>query len=352
MFSLDQRITAFHKLGEFLSDYLNNQPTNGLDKYAVKLDEIVKSAKNHNGWFTEDNVKHALQSWANSLTNDNLTDWTKAYTPAINNADDKRVGVIMAGNIPLVGFHDFLSVLISGHRFLGKTSSSDAQLLPLLADVLMQLEPQFKNRIEFTKGKLTNFDAIIATGSNNTARYFEYYFGKYPHIIRKNRHSVAVLTGNETPEQLTALGEDIFRYYGLGCRSVSKLYVPKDYDFDLFFGAIFQYSSILDHDKYVNNYDYNKAVYMMNNIPMLENGFLVLKEDEQEASPVSFLFYEYYSDENQLKSRLAEKEEELQCVVATQPIVDFTVEPGKTQSPSLSDYADRVDTLAFLAELN
>lgn len=351
MFSLDQRITAFHKLGEFLSDYLKNQATNGLDNYAVKLDGVVKTAKNHNGWFTEDNVKHALQSWANSLTSENLANWTDAYTPAISNANDKRVGVVMAGNIPLVGFHDFLSVLISGYQFLGKTSSSDAKLLPLLANVLIQIEPEFANRIEFTKDKFIDFDAIIAIGSNNTARYFEHYFGKYPNIIRKNRHSVAVLTGEETPEQLTALGEDIFRYYGLGCRSVSKLYVPKGYDFDLFFGAIYEYKAIIDHDKYANNYDYNKAVYMMNDIPMLENGFLVLKEDEKEASPVSFLFYEYYSDMDGLGKRLTEKEEELQCVVATKPIVDFTVEPGKTQSPSLSDYADRVDTMAFLAEL-
>ena len=253
----------------------------------------------------------------------------------------------MAGNIPLVGFHDFLCVLLSGNNVLAKLSSNDKVLLPYLSNYLIQQEPSLAARIAFTEGKMEGFDAVIATGSNNTSRYFEYYFGKKPNIIRKNRNSIAILTGKESTEELTALGEDIFRYYGLGCRNVSKIYVPKGYDFEPFFNAIFSYKDIVDQHKYANNYDYNKAVYLMSNFKILDNGFLILKEDDGQASPISVLFYAYYDAEETLEQELNAQEEQIQCIVSKKGGIGF----GETQKPKLHDYADGVDTMEFLLKL-
>jgi len=341
----DQRKTfiAFVKLGDFLREYVNSkQPEN---EWHNTFTEVVSSAKHHNGWFTEENVLFALEGWSQLLTEEKLALWLNPYNIDAN--QPKTVAIIMAGNIPLVGFHDFLSVLITGNAVIGKLSSNDKALLPLISKYLISIEPTLKERIHFTEGKLENFDAVIATGSNNTARYFEHYFAKKPHIIRRNRNSVAVLTGKETSEELTALGEDIFRYYGLGCRSVSKLFVPENYDFDQFFKAIYKYKDIIQQAKYANNYDYNKAVYLMSEFKILENGFLMLKEDENYASPIASVFYERYISLELLKEKLKNEDEKIQCVVAK----DFSkneILAGQTQRPQLNDYADGIDTVDFL----
>ena len=230
-----------------------------------------------------------------------------------------------------------------------KQATNDKHFLPLIAKYLEHVETGFKDKISFTEEKLGNFDAAIATGSNNTARYFEFYFGKYPNIIRKNRNSVAVITGNETEEELKGLGEDIFRYFGLGCRSVSKIFVPKDYDFDHIFRAIFDYQDVINYKKYENNYDYNKAVYLMSEFKLLENGFLMLKEDESYSSPIASLFYEYYDDLNELQRKLNNDKDKIQCVVCNS--LEGSIQFGQTQQPSLTDYADGVDTLEFLSQL-
>ncbi len=256
----------------------------------------------------------------------------------------------MAGNIPLVGFHDFLSVLISDHKVLVKQSTNDKHLLPFLAKYLEHVEPDFKGRITFTEGNLEQFDAVIATGSDNTARYFEYYFKNKPSIIRMNRNSVAILTGNESEAQLKALSEDIFRYYGLGCRNVSKLFVPKNYNFEAFFKGVFHWNSIINGAKYANNYDYNKAVYLMSEFDILENGFLMIKEDTSFASPIATIFYEYYSDETELKAQIEKNKSNIQCIVG-QGFDAKEIEFGKTQQPNLWDYADDVDTIAFLLKI-
>ena len=237
---LNQRITAFSNLGEFLKDYLSDAPKSdlALQDFKTLTEEftaVIETSHRQNAWFTPEYTKMALQSWSQILTKETLTHWFAAY--AASNTTSKRVAVIMAGNLPLVGFHDFLSVLLSGHHLIAKLSSDDKLLMPFLAKVLIKLEPSFESKIEFTQEKLPQFDAVIATGSNNTARYFEYYFKDKPSIIRKNRNAVAILTGNETAEQLEALGSDIFNYFGMGCRSVSKIYVPQGYDFDAFFNA-------------------------------------------------------------------------------------------------------------------
>lgn len=320
------------------------------DPYFELVKQKAEAAIHHNGWFTLENVLFAMQQWSQALVPENLDQWLSSYD--LENVDPKTVGIIMAGNIPLVGFHDFLSVLVSGHKALVKLSSNDQVLLPAIADYLTTIAPEWKASVEFVKDtgrKMENFDAVIATGSNNTARYFEYYFKDKPSIIRKNRNSVAILTGEETEEELKALSEDIFRYYGLGCRNVSKLYVPKDYDFDAFFKAMYHWNAIINQDKYANNYDYNKAVYLMSLFKLLENGFLILKEDKSFGSPIGTLFYERYEDLEALKQELQAQKEQIQCVVS-RDVFENEVSFGKTQQPKLWDYADNVDTLEFLTK--
>jgi len=341
----EQRKTfiAFVKLGDFLRKLCNTEGSKS--EWHNTFNETIALAKHYNGWFTPENILYALKGWSELLTEENLSNWISNYNLEKN--QPKTVAIIMAGNIPLVGFHDFLSVLITGNSVLGKLSSNDKTLLPLISKFLIEIEPSLRDRISFTEEKLEKFDAVIATGSNNTARYFEHYFGKGPHIIRKNRNSVAVLSGNETTKELTALGEDIFRYYGLGCRSVSKLFVPKNYDFETFFKALFEYNSIMNSAKYANNYDYNKAVYLMSEFKLLENGFLILKEDKSYPSPIASLFYDSYDSLENLKKKINEDADKIQCVVASLGIAN-EISFGETQKPNLNDYADGVDTVDFL----
>ncbi|WP_405415010.1 acyl-CoA reductase [Maribacter sp. Asnod1-A12] len=343
-------IEAFVKLGNFLRTFCDLVTTNTIsdhlnDKWIERIKTEAERAQHYNGWFSEENCIHAFQEWGNALTKENIESWLKNYKLEAN--QKKVVALIMAGNIPLVGFHDLLCVLITGNKALVKLSSNDQKLIPLLIDYLIEIEPLFKDRVIFTKEKLENYDAVIATGSNNTARYFEYYFSKKPNIIRKNRNSVAVLTGNETTEELTALGEDIFRYFGLGCRSVSKIYIPKDYNINTFFKAMFPYGDIINHNKYANNYDYNKAVYLMSEFKILDNGFLILKEEESFGSPIASLFYEHYEDISTLKKYLNKEKDKIQCIVSS-GVIDGEISFGQTQKPSLHDYADGIDTVDFL----
>ncbi|NRD23490.1 acyl-CoA reductase [Winogradskyella litoriviva] len=350
---LQQRINAFIKLGAFLQQFQNNEfvkndTIEANDLFFDGFKHQIKIAKENNGWFTEKNITFALKNWSNALTYKNINEWTKKYN--FNNTKPKTIAIIMAGNIPLVGFHDFLSVLICNHNVLVKQSSNDKHLLPFLAKYLEVIEPGFKGKIKFTEEKLEKFDAVIATGSDNTARYFEYYFKNKPSIIRKNRNSVAILTGAETSKQLEALADDIFRYYGLGCRNVSKLFVPKDYDFQALFKAVYKWHPIIEESKYANNYDYNKAVYLMSEFDMLENGFLMIKEDKSYASPIATLFYEHYTNIENLKQKIDLESDKIQCIVA-EGILEDEIPFGKTQNPELYDYADNVDTVKFLLEI-
>ena len=331
-----QNINNLVRLGELLSK-------------TEQFNDIFEKAEQQNSWFTRANVIFAFKSWSDALSENNVKQWLSQYQLP-QTTSPKKILIIMAGNLPLVGLHDLLCVLVTGHKAIVKLSSNDCVLLPYLITQMKTFAPEWTEAVTFTDDKVTEYDAVIATGSNNTARYFEYYVGKKPHIIRKNRHSVAVLTGKETPEELFALGKDIFLYYGLGCRSISKLFVPKGYDFNLLFQAIYPYKDIIQEQKYANNYDYNKAVYLMSLFQLLENGFLLLKEDEHYGSPIATLFYEYYTDVASLKEKLTTDAEKIQCVVAH----NFTTEEvafGETQTPQLWDYADGVDTLNFLLKL-
>jgi hypothetical protein len=278
--------------------------------------------------------KILLEVWVNNY-HDDLSD----------NPEVKKVGIIMAGNIPAVGFHDLLCVLISGHKAVIRNSSDDAVLIPFLVEVLLNIAPDFANQIEFTQ-RISDIDAVIATGSNNSARYFDYYFAKYPSIIRRNRNSVAVLSGQETADDFRALGNDIFDYFGLGCRNVAKLYVPRGYVFDPFFALIEERASLMEHNKYMNNYDYHRALFLLDGIPFLTNNFLILRENEPLATPVSVVHYEFYDEINTLEEQLKSKSDEIQCRVGLNGL-PF----GSSQQPGLMDYADGVDVLQWLTGL-
>ncbi len=351
--TLENKIDAFVLLGNFLRQFKEDATVESVDIkenaiFFEAFSELIQLSQSHNGWYTPEQVYFSIYSWAEALTEKNLNEWLSRYN--FIEKESKTVAIILAGNIPLVGFHDFLSVLISGNKVLVKTSSNDQHLLPFLAKYLIAVEPKFADYIEFTEGKLENYDAVIATGSDNTARYFDYYFKDKPSIIRRNRNSVAVLTGDETEEQIQALGEDIFRYFGLGCRNVSKLFVPRGYNFDKFFEGIFSFQDIVKYERYANNYDYNKAVFLMSNFKLLDNGFLTIKEDESYSSPISSVFYEYYDNIDELNSKLKEDDLKIQCVVSD-GAVENGIPFGETQKPKLWDYADNVDTIEFLNTL-
>lgn len=351
--ALDKRINSFVLLGDFLKQFVVDHKEgllNGLNQhFYADFEELILKQKAYNGWFIKENVLEAISTIANSLTHESLNTWVSSYSLA--EKKEKKIGVIMAGNIPLVGFHDFLSVLITGNTLMAKLSSNDKTLLPKIAEILQFIDPNFKGKIHFVE-KLENFDAVIATGSNNSSRYFDYYFGKYPHIIRKNRNSVAIVHENDTLKEFKQLGKDIFQYFGLGCRNVSKIYFPKNYSINHFFeGILNDFQNVVYNNKYANNYDYNKAVYLLGNNALLDNDFVLLKEDKGLASPVGVLYYEYYDDINELEKELKEREDEIQCVVSSGYTPLKTLAFGTTQSPSWSDYADGVDTIQFLIDL-
>ncbi len=318
------------------------------------IGDIVDRAYSQNHWFTPQFVRGSLQAIAEQYLNEEkLSAWISRYPSPSDSSDfvPKKIGVVMAGNIPAVGFHDLLSVLISGHHLMAKLSHDDRILMHFLIDKLVEIEPALSQRITLAE-RLNDADAYIATGSDNTARYFEYYFSKKPHVIRRNRTSVGILTGEETKEELEALGSDVLHYFGLGCRSVSKLFVPKGYDFSAFYEAIEpQMDYFRNHHKYFNNYEYNKSVYLINREPHFDNGFLMLRETDSPVSPISVLFYEYYNNEDELRVKLEAQAEKIQCIVSKEGRYSSGLSLGDSQKPSLFDYADGVDTMAFLTGL-
>lgn len=350
--NLEQRINAYVRLGEILKMLGNSSAwtgyRSGLNEFEYqKFEEAISYASKKNSWFSEENIRQALLGIAFMLEKEKLEKWLSDYDQEkLNQPKEKRVAIIMAGNIPLVGFHDLLAVSIGGFKVLAKLSSQDDVLMAQLIKTIKNLHPEFAEKIEVSDGKLSNFDIVIATGSNNSSRYFEHYFSKYPHIIRKNRYSVAILSGDESLDDLKDLGKDIFNYYGMGCRNVSKIFVPEDYDLNKFFEAIYDYKDIINHNKYANNYDYHKALWLLNRDPILDNGFVLLKEDERMSSPVGTIFYERYKDEGEIRQRLDSLQEEIQCLVSEKDI-NF----GNTQQPEVWDYADGVDTVEFLMKL-
>ncbi|OJV12994.1 MAG: acyl-CoA reductase [Dyadobacter sp. 50-39] len=340
MISRIRRINAFVRLGKFIGDPANEET----------IAEWVAGAKSRNNWFTPANVRLSLNAITQEYLNEEkLKSWAESYPEP---AQSCKIGVVMAGNIPAVGFHDALCVLISGHTLLAKPSSDDPLLIRALLGQLIEIEPEFKEYIHFVE-RLNDSDAYIATGSDNTARYFHYYFAKKPNIIRKNRTSVAALSGDETQEELRALATDILQYFGLGCRNVSKVFVPAGYDFTGFYQAIEEMADdYINHHKYFNNYEYNKSIYLVNRVAHSDNGFLLATESKALVSPISVLHYQAYNSVDELRTLLRESEEKIQCVVASPHLhLPEALPLGAAQTPGLTDYPDGIDTMAFLADM-
>ncbi len=334
--TINERIEAFVALGDHLT------------KLDTEIrEELQLKAGSENPWFTPANVDAAINGIAHFLKSETLKSWVSQYEIKDQN---KVVGVVMAGNIPLVGFHDMLCVLISGNTLKVKLSSKDTALMQYVMDQLITINQEFENKL-VKADQLKDIDAIIATGSDNSSRYFDYYFSKYPHIIRKNRTSVAVIDKDLEVKDVMPLGHDIFQYYGLGCRNVSKLFVPEGYDFHPFYQAMENFDDVKQHHKYSNNYDYNKSIYLVNKQKHLDNGFLILKPDEAMVSPISVLFYEEYSDASDLNQKLSGAKDKIQCIVSYQGKLEGSHPFGQAQLPKIDDYADGVDTMEFLTSL-
>ncbi len=335
--TLQERKESLKLLGEWFKTIDNN-----------KLEELCLMAGNENNWFTPANIKSAFSAWAMALTSENIEKWISAYH--LDNEPSKKVGLILAGNLPLVGLHDLLSVLISGNLAHVKYSSQDRSLMNAVVNKLIEIDTRFAEKITSIE-QLKGVDAVIATGSDNSARYFKHYFSKYPHIIRQNRVSVGIIKGNETSNELEKIGQDAFQYFGLGCRNVSKIYVPKGFELPELIKPLESYNSVLDHHKYRNNYDYNKSIYLVNKEPHLDSGFFLMRESDELVSPISVLFYETYNSEAELDLKLSTYRDKIQCIVSANGWYEGSVPFGEAQTPELWDYADGVDTIEFLNSL-
>lgn len=343
--TLTEILASFEYLGSLLRQFGPECP----DEKDPGLVSALHQAGQVNPWFTPENVSIAFRALGDGLTAGALEAWIAPYKSRLEQAPRSlTVGVVMAGNIPAVGFHDFLTVLVSGNKLLARLSSSDPVLLHAMAEVLIRFHPAWKERIQFTQERLSGFDAVIATGSSNTTLYFEQYFGKYPHIIRGHRNSVAVLTGRETDTELAGLADDIMLYFGMGCRSISKIHLPADYDFSGLIHALGRYTHFTDHSKYRNNYDYQKSVHLVAGLPFIDAGMLLLTESERLASPVAVVHYQPYRSSEELSRNLLPDRDGVQCISSSGAPGVPAIPLGMAQKPGLADYADGVDTLNFL----
>jgi hypothetical protein len=344
----EQLIQTFCHLGKIMNHIGNNHSWNGYElglteSELEEVNDVIQTHQHLNGWFTEDLIRKSFRNLSSWLNEKDLRAWLSNYTFSTN---PKNIAVIMAGNIPLVGFHDFLCVLASGNRIICKLSSDDNKLLPLLSRILIQIHPDLESRISFSERNLKGFEAIIATGNNNSLVHFKHYFSKYPHLFRHNRTSVAVLTGEETKDELTLLGNDILDYFGRGCRNVTHLLLPKGFELNRFFEAIVNQGNVINNKKYGNNYDYNKAINLMNQAVFLDNNFLLVKESKDLFSPIAMLHYHFYENEIEVSNYILEHQDDIQCVIGRN-YMPF----GKAQCPTLNDYADNVDTMKWLSKL-
>lgn len=353
--TLQDRIGIFVQLGEILSlvsgkKYLSDNE--GKNDLIQIFEEAATAAIDHNGWFTDEFVQIAMKSWADALTEENLQRWLEHYDIS-DSLSKKTVAVIMAGNIPMVGFHDLLCILLCGFRVKIKLSHSDEVLMKAVVNILIRLNPDLQDRIIFSDNKLNDFDAVIATGSNNSVRYFDHYFAKYPNIMRGNRTSIAVLTGNETEEQLIGLSDDTCLYFGLGCRNVTHVFLPEGYDPGNLLKINEKYAEkLMSCNKYANNYMYNKAILHLNREVHYDGGFMLLRESEQLHSAVSVLNYSFYKNMDEMRSVISMNSSEIQAVISISGELQKNIQPGNAQFPGLWDYADNVDTIHFLNSLN
>jgi len=350
MYSFEKRKEIVNEIGNFLRNYLERKLNYSIQ---YNFDEVIENEKNYNFWFTKENVLYAIKYWAEKLTLDNLEFWLKKYEPEIKKTRNKNVCIICAGNIPLVSLHDILCSFLSGFKTIVKLSKKDNRLLKFIFNFLYEKYYDLINHIRLLDDEFINdFDIVIATGNNNTIRYFDYYFGKYPHIFRGHKNSIAILFGDETIEDLNLLSDDIFIYFGLGCRNVSKIYIPYNYDFNNFFKALEKWSKLYYYYHYYNNYSYHKAIFSINKEKFLDNGFLLLKENKQITSPIGVLYYEFFENEYDLHQKILENKNNIQCIVCKKNILFLpNIYFGKTQKPELWEYNDNIDIIEFLLKI-
>lgn len=350
MINLHSRIRALGSLGNHISNYCSHPEASKSEKFPA-LHTAVLQSKAANPWFTSESIDAALEGICVFLNTNVLLLWAENNGIPENQRNPVTVGLVMAGNLPAVGFHDFISVIISGHKALVKLSSDDKFLIPAMFEILVDFEPEIKDQIRFTENRLTGIDAVIATGSDNSSRYFEFYFAKYPHIIRRNRNGIGLIQGDESKNDLQKFADDVFLFFGLGCRNISKVYLPAQYDPTDLFSGFEGHQMIGNHNKYFNNYEYNKAVYLINGIRHFDNGFLLLREENMISSPVAVLHYEYYEDQQLLKDWIKRDSDKIQVVVSAKGSWPGSVPFGKAQKPEIDDYADGINTLDFLRNL-
>ena len=348
-----KRVDAFIELGKQLNKIAVTGKPDHLSPAGQALFHEILESQNKNPWFTTGNVKNAIKGLSIMLEEKKMHEWLKNY-PVKDHSNPSKVAVVMAGNLPVVGFHDFMCVLLTGNYFLGKLSGQDKDLPVKIASLLTEIEPGFSSMIEFTEERISGFDAVIATGSSNTSRYFEYYFGKYPHIIRRNRNSIAILDGKETAGELEALSDDIYMFFGMGCRSVSLVFIPHDYDLQFLLKSLSKWEFLKDNHKFYNNYEYQKAIFLVNGTEHYDTGFALIKEDISMASPLAVLHYHKYNSFAEVIDFLKHQKENIQCVVTRKDLQLNGVEKvgfGEAQNPGPADYADGIDTIDFLLKL-
>lgn len=343
IFSFQKRVEAFAELGRVMRDGAAGVTAGNAGPFAGLIDTLHLS----NQWFTPDNVRRAVSAIGNNLTHENLTRWLSAYPETGSEKEALTAGVVMAGNIPMVGFHDLLCVLITGNRLHARLSTRDELLMKTVIETLISIEPAFETLTVVTTDSLKGFDMVIATGSNNSSRYFEYYFRNIPSIIRRNRNSLAIIEGTETAEELELLGDDIFSYFGLGCRNVSKLYLPEGYDISHLVSHWTSWVRLREHHKYAVNYDHNKAVMIVNREPFTDTGFSLLRNDKSLTPPMAVVNYEFYNDIGNVDRALESQKNLIQCVTG-----HGRMPFGKSQKPDLWDYADNIDTIDFILKKN
>lgn len=351
-FSIETRVNAFSALGRVMAA-VASATAGGVDAgHFALLKEAVFQSSQHNGWFTGAMIHRALSALAAMLNPDSLRNWLDQY-PLDRPSQPRRVLVVSAGNIPAVGFHDWMCVLLAGHHYLGKLSNDDRFLVPALEKVLASIEPAFAGRSMFSDQPVKDFEAVIATGSGNTSRYFEYYFSKWPHVIRSNRTGVAILSGREGRHELEGLTDDLILYFGLGCRNVSACYIPQGFDVAPLCDAIAsRQDELLQNHKWMNNYDYQKALMLINQQPFFDTGAMLLRHHTELNTPVAVVNLISYRDAGMLQASLAEKGAGIQCVVSSGAWFTGSLPIGQSQQPSVTDYADGVDTMTFLTHLD
>ncbi len=341
--SLNQRIQVLADLGERIQFELNHSP------YNEAFENLLNKVNQRNPWFTKESVVQSLSVWANLLESNNLNHFISRYeTVLFEKKNDKVVLLILAGNIPLVGLHDVICSFLSGSKSMIKVSSKDALLLSYLIEQIKTINSTASDYFEISESKAQGFTHVIATGSNNSARYFDHYFSKFPNIIRKNRSSLAIITQKTTDTELEYLANDVFQYFGLGCRNVTQLCVPHSFDFDRLKNAFNSYATIINHNKYANNYDYHKAIALMNGDPFIDFEFILLQNKSMLKSPLGVLHYNFYENVTEVDSYIQEHRADIQCVVSSESTSFNEVNFGQTQQPKLWDFADQIDTLQFL----